>query len=71
MELVMEAEQRFTRDLYLCYESFAKHYPAQRAQMYRAMELALNPDTGPDTQAFIRDFGAWLEARAAERLASP
>jgi hypothetical protein len=68
MELVMEAEQRFTRDLYLCYESFAKHFPAQQAQMYRAMELALNPERGPDTEAFIRDFGTWLEARAAERL---
>jgi hypothetical protein len=71
MELVMEAEQRFARDLYLCYESFAKHYPAQQAQMYRAMELALNPEASPDTEAFIRDFGAWLEARATERLASP
>ena len=43
MELVMVEEQRFTRDLYLCYESFAKHYPAKAAKMYRALELAINP----------------------------
>ena len=65
MELVMVAEQRFTRDLYLCYERFAKHYPAQRAHMYRTLELAVNPELGPRTEAFVLEFGAWLHQQVA------
>ena len=66
MELVMVEEQRFTRDLYLCYESFAKHYPDKAAEMYRALELAVNPVLGEATEGFAKEFGAWL-AREAER----
>ncbi len=66
MELVMVEEQRFTRDLYLCYESFAKHYPEKATEMYRALELAVNPVLGDATETFVKEFGAWL-AREAER----
>lgn len=31
-ELVMERSQRYTRDLYLCYESFAEYYPEKEAE---------------------------------------
>lgn len=57
MELVMEREQRFTRDLYLCYESFSKHYPEKQEEMYRALELAVNPVVNTETFNFIKDFG--------------
>ncbi len=66
MELVMLKEGRYTRDLYLCYESFAKHYPEQQEAMYRALELALNPDVSRETERFVEAFGAWL-VREAER----
>ncbi len=69
MELVMLDEQRYTRDLYLCYESFAEHYPEQAPQMYRALTLAVNPETGPATD-FIKNFGAWLSGEAARKLTS-
>ena len=48
----MVKEQRYTRDLYLCYESFAKHYPEKEREMYRALELAINPKTDRDTERF-------------------
>jgi hypothetical protein len=68
MELVMEEEQRYTRDLYLCYESFARHYPQERGEMYRALELAVNPGAGEHSEAFARNFGAWLVREAQARL---
>lgn len=70
MELVMIKERRYTRDLYLCYESFAKHYPEQDAQMYRALTLAINPETSAATEAFVQSFGAWLSGEAERKLMS-
>ena len=67
MELVMIGEQRYTRDLFLCYESFAKHYPEKEREMYRALELAINPVTGQETERFIDNFGLWL-AQEADRF---
>ena len=68
MEFVMEAERLYTRDLYLCYESFAKHYSQQAKQMYFALELAINPKIDRDTISFVRKFGDWLVARASTKL---
>ncbi len=70
MELVMVEEQRFTRDLYLCYESFAKHYPGKAAEMYRALELAVNPVLGDATEGFVKGFGEWLACEAERKLAA-
>lgn len=69
MELVMEEERRYTRDLYPCYESFASHYPEKRREMYRALELAVNPAASPEAEGFARDFGGWLAGEADRRLA--
>ena len=68
MELVMVEERRFTRDLYLCYESFAKHYPDKTAEMYRALELAVNPVLGDATEGFVKGFGEWLAQEAERKL---
>ena len=70
MELVMVKEGRYTRDLYLCYESFAKYYPEQEASMYRALELALNSVVSRETESFIETFGVWLAQEAEHKLAS-
>ena len=70
MELVMMKEQRYTRDLYLCYESFAKHYPGREGEMYRALELALNPEASRESERFAQTFGAWLEGEAERCLMS-
>lgn len=42
-DLVMEEEKRFTRDLYLCWESFSTYYPEQKTNMYAILNLSLNP----------------------------
>lgn len=57
MELVMVEEGRYTRDLYLCYESFAQHYPEKTPEMYRALELAINPVSGQAIETFVERFG--------------
>lgn len=66
MELVMEREGRYTRDLYLCYQSFARHYPAQSERMWRALELALDPVIDRASEQFALEFGAWLEGQTTE-----
>lgn len=68
MELVMEKEQRHTRDLYLCYESFARHYPAEAGAMQRSLELAVNPVANDDVEAFLQQFGSWLAGEADRKL---
>ena len=68
MEFVMQTEQLYTRDLYLCYESFAKHYPQQAEQMYSALKLAIAPQASKDSLTFVRDFGYWLVSEASKKL---
>ena len=68
MEFVMQDEQRYTRDLYFCYESFAKHYPERAEQMYSALELAINPQTNEEVITFVRNFGDWLVNEASKKL---
>ena len=68
IEFVMQNEQHYTRDLYFCYESFAKHYPQQAEQMYFALELAINPQTNEEVITFVRDFGDWLVNEASKKL---
>lgn len=67
MEFVMTHENRYSRDLYLCYKSFAKHYPEQATSMHQTLELALNPKTTTETEAFLYEFGVWL-AEEADRI---
>lgn len=50
-DLVMEKEQKFTRDLYLCYESVIKHYPEVDDKLHRALDLSLNPS---------EDYPSWM-----------
>lgn len=69
MELVMGKENRYTRDLYLCYESFASHYGARAESMRRALELAVNPVANEAVEVFLREFGEWLAAEADDQLA--
>lgn len=60
-ELVMLRENSFTRDLYPCYERFAKHFPAQSKLMYKSLELAIQPSSDRDgLLMFLSHFGSWL-----------
>ncbi len=61
MELVMEREQAYSRDLYPCYAIFAKYYPAKEPAMRRALEQALfSAKDEADFVAMRDDIGPWL-----------
>lgn len=61
LELIGEEARVFTRDLYPCYEHFARYYPARAAEMYRALELAVFPTNDPKVVSdLLNDMGIWL-----------
>ena len=43
MEIVMEREQAYSRDLYPSYKLFSKYYPAHAKDAEKALDLVLNP----------------------------
>lgn len=43
-ETVMVAESCYSRDLYLNYGVFAKHFPEKKEAMYNALEFVVNPN---------------------------
>ncbi len=57
-ELVMEREQKYTRDLYPCYEGFVKYYPEKKDEIYKTLELAVNPTD--DSKIIIPLLKDWL-----------
>ncbi|MBL1176737.1 hypothetical protein [Pantanalinema sp. GBBB05] len=60
-ELVMTSEGTFTRDLYPCYESFSRYFPAQEPLMRKALELAIQPSANrAGILMFFSHFGSWL-----------
>jgi hypothetical protein len=68
--LVMLDEHQFTRDLKLCYDYFARHYPAQADEMRRVLELAIQPSTDCDRVLHVlKTFGSWLIMEADAWLA--
>jgi len=68
--LVMLDERAFTRDLKLCYDYFARRYPAQAAEMRRVLELAIQPSADCDhVLEVLNTFGSWLIGEADAWLA--
>ncbi|MGI0488180.1 hypothetical protein ACN4EK_22290 [Pantanalinema rosaneae CENA516] len=60
-ELVMTTEGTFTRDLYPCYVSFSRYFPAQELLMRKALELAIQPSSNRvGLLMFLSHFGTWL-----------
>lgn len=41
-EITMDRSQKYTRDLYPCYETFAEYYPEKEVEMREVLDLALN-----------------------------
>lgn len=60
-ELTMERSQKYTRDLYRCYETFSEYYPEKESEMREVLDLALNP-TGDKIRIkqVMDNLGAWL-----------
>ncbi|MBU3669046.1 MAG: hypothetical protein FGM57_03730 [Candidatus Taylorbacteria bacterium] len=64
-ELTMDRSQKYTRDLYRCYETFAEYYPEKESEMLEVLHLALNPIADKAKLKEIVDgFGAWILAEA-------
>ncbi len=60
-ELVMERSQKYTRDLYPCYEEFSKYYPEKKEEMYRVLQLAVSPTFDKEIILNTLDsLGGWL-----------
>jgi hypothetical protein len=65
-ELVQDRERGYTRDLFACAESFARHYPEKSAEIWRAAALAVEPTSdAAAVVAFLSDFGRWMCGLAA------
>ena len=78
-ELIIDREQEFTRDLFLCYKVFSKYYPEKSSLAYRVLELAINP-TADKSEAIeiAKCFSSWIVVEAqrvyrdkADRLKRP
>lgn len=67
-EITMDRSDRFTRDLYLCYEQFAEFYPERSRQMFRALTNCLNGAENPLQYAELVAFLAG-EARRLTAVA--
>lgn len=61
-DLVMEREQRFSRDLYCCYESTIKYYPELEINFKNILDLSLNPTAKVDRWLpLVNELGQWFE----------
>ena len=66
-EVTMDRNDRFTRDLYLCYEQFTRFYPDWAEKMLGVLKNCLN---GGESPLQYRELVALL-AREAARLSLP
>lgn len=70
-EVTMDRNDHFTRDLYLCYEQFARFYPGRAEQMFRVLANCLNGGECPlqygELVAFLAGEGVRLTAAAPAR----
>jgi hypothetical protein len=57
LEVTMNRSDRFTRDLYLCYEQFSNFYPQRSRQMYQVLVNCLN---GQDNPVQYRELVSFL-----------
>ena len=65
MALVISRAKVFSRDLYYCYELFAKFYPQEEATMRQALEYALNPRENKEILlSFVERLGGFLSQEA-------
>jgi len=55
-EVTMNRTDRFTRDLYLCYEQFAEFYPERAEQMYDVLVNCLTGEKNPAPYGELVEF---------------
>jgi uncharacterized protein len=65
-EVTMDRSNHFTRDLYLCYEDFARFYPDCSERMYHVLVNCLNGEEDPlryeELVAFLSQEGARINS---------
>jgi hypothetical protein len=70
-KVTMDRNDRFTRDLYLCYEQFGAFYPDRAKEMFGVLINCLNGDKNPlqygQLVAFLVREGARFTAAAPAR----
>ncbi|WP_232824174.1 nucleotidyltransferase [Paraliobacillus zengyii] len=61
LALVIEEENKYTRDLYPAYRIFSEHYPEKESEMKLALKYAINPVENPNEIIdFLDDMGNWM-----------
>jgi hypothetical protein len=65
-EVTMNRSDRFTRDLYLCYEQFSNFYPERSKQMYQVL---VNCFSGEDDPMRYQELVSFLANESAPLLA--
>lgn len=60
-ELCMMRSQKYTRDLYPCYEVFSEYYPERKEEMFEALTLAIYPiDDKAKINSIVGSLGNFL-----------
>lgn len=68
LELVMDEDGRYARDLWPCYLAFAEHRSDRAAWMLRAVDLAVAPTPNQaDIDFMMEDLGPWLLQALVDR----
>lgn len=61
-EITIERSKKYTRDLYLCYETFSLYYPEKEKEMREVLDLAINPTKDKEEiKRVVFGIGFWLE----------
>ena len=60
-ELVMERENKYTNDLYICCQAFERYYPEQATLIWELLSCFLNPkENKTRTRTLISEIGSFL-----------
>ncbi|MGP4072906.1 nucleotidyltransferase [Piscibacillus sp. B03] len=69
LALVIEEENKYTRDLYPAYKIFSKYYPEKEADMEQAFKYAIEPIDNPNEIIdFLNGMGHWMVQEAEKWL---
>lgn len=69
LALVIEEENKYTRDLFPAYKIFSKYYPEKEPDMKQALKYAINPVRNVNEIIdFLDDMGNWMVSESEKWL---
>ncbi|WP_096439136.1 nucleotidyltransferase [Alteribacter populi] len=69
LALVIEKENKYTRDLFPAFEIFSKYYPEKESEMKQAVKYAINPiENANEIKDFLDDMGGWMVSESEKWL---